>query len=345
MSRFLSIQNLSKSYAQNGQTKPVFSELNFEIEKGEFITLLGQSGCGKSTLLRAIAGLTEIDGGQIWVENQNITDLAPQKRGIGMVFQHYALFPNLNVFDNVSYGLKRAKESPQEIKRKTDEILDLVDLTPYQTQYPDSLSGGQKQRVALARALVMRPKILLLDEPLSALDAPIRKHLRVQLRKIQQQLQLTTIFVTHDQDEAMELSDRIFLMEKGKFVQQSSPTQLYTRPASKSIAQFIGNYNLLDATQVKQIFNKEISQFLAIRPESILLNGRVNSEDATHLSLPFDVTIQSASLLGNIIRYQVELNKTLLTVDVLNHCADDHLMIGAKSTVRFNWQECIEVNE
>lgn len=198
-------ENLTKSFGQN----QVFSDIQFTIEKGEFITLL-PSGCGKSTLLRCIAGLEQPDSGELYINRQNITHQPAQQRGVGMVFQSYALFPNMTVAENIAFGLKMRKVSATERNKAVCEVIDMVELQGKENQYPHQLSGGQRQRVALARALVMKPQILLLDEPLSALDARIRKHLRQQIREIQRELGLTTIFVTHDQDEAMIMSDRIF---------------------------------------------------------------------------------------------------------------------------------------
>lgn len=199
-------ENLSKSFGQN----QVFSNIQFTIEKGEFITLLGPSGCGKSTLLRCIAGLEQPDNGDLYINRQNITHQAAQQRGVGMVFQSYALFPNMTVEDNIAFGLKMRKVNSTERNKAVADVIEMVELQGKEQQFPHQLSGGQRQRVALARALVMKPQILLLDEPLSALDARIRKHLRQQIRHIQRELKLTTIFVTHDQDEAMIMSDRIF---------------------------------------------------------------------------------------------------------------------------------------
>ncbi|NMY40197.1 ABC transporter ATP-binding protein [Pseudomonas sp. WS 5013] len=301
---YLSIRSLHKSY---GAT-PIFSDIHCEIEKGEFVTLLGPSGCGKSTLLRCIAGLTEVDGGQILLDGQDLVPLSPQKRGIGMVFQSYALFPNMTVQQNVAFGLRMQKVGKDETAQRVDEVLRLVELHDYAARYPHQLSGGQCQRVALARSLVTRPRLLLLDEPLSALDARIRKHLREQIRAIQQELGLTTIFVTHDQEEALTMSDRIFLMNAGKIVQSGDAESLYTAPVDAFAAGFIGNYNLLDADAASRLLLRPVHQRIAIRPESIRLedSGAIAAEVLGH------------SLLGNVIRYRVQANGVELLVDVLN---------------------------
>jgi putative spermidine/putrescine transport system ATP-binding protein len=306
---FLSIQGLHKSY---GAT-PIFSDINCEINQGEFITLLGPSGCGKSTLLRCIAGLTEVNGGRILLDGDDLLPLKPQQRGIGMVFQSYALFPNMTVEQNVAFGLRMQKVSANESAQRVKQVLELVELNDFAARYPHQLSGGQCQRVALARSLVTRPRLLLLDEPLSALDARIRKHLREQIRSIQQELKLTTIFVTHDQEEALTMSDRIVLMNAGRIVQSGVATELYSAPVDAFAAGFIGNYNLLDAEQASRLLARPINSRVAIRPEAIELGaGGV-----------IEAQIRSHSLLGNVIRYRVEARGVELLVDVLNRAPED----------------------
>ncbi|MFK3775188.1 ABC transporter ATP-binding protein [Pseudomonas sp. NPDC089406] len=306
---FVSVQNLQKSYAGS----PVFENIDCQIERGEFVTLLGPSGCGKSTLLRCIAGLTPVDAGQILLDGQDIVPVSPQKRGIGMVFQSYALFPNMTVEQNVAFGLRMQKVKSDESQARVREVLELVELASFAARYPHQLSGGQCQRVALARSLVTRPRLLLLDEPLSALDARIRKHLREQIRAIQRELGLTTIFVTHDQEEALTMSDRIVLMNQGRIVQSGDAETLYTAPVDLFAAGFIGNYNLLDADSASRLLQRPVASRLAIRPESITLglNGELDAE------------VRSHSLLGNVIRYRVQVRDVELVVDVLNRSAAD----------------------
>jgi putative spermidine/putrescine transport system ATP-binding protein len=306
---YLSIQGLHKSYG----TTSIFSDINCEIGKGEFITLLGPSGCGKSTLLRCIAGLTGVNGGQIVLDGQDLVPVAPQKRGIGMVFQSYALFPNMTVQQNVAFGLRMLKVKGSEAEQRVKQALEMVELNDFAGRYPQQLSGGQCQRVALARSLVTRPRLLLLDEPLSALDARIRKHLREQSRAIQRELGLTTIFVTHDQEEALVLSDRIFLMNAGQIVQSGDAETLYTAPADAFAAGFIGNYNLLDAETASRLLGRPIDSRVAIRPEAIQIGA--------HGSI--QAQIRSHSLLGNVIRYRIEARGVELLVDVLNRSASD----------------------
>lgn len=310
---YLCIRNLHKAF---GDTQ-VFSDINCEVRKGELITLLGPSGCGKSTLLRCIAGLTEVDGGQILLDGEDLVPMSPQNRQIGMVFQSYALFPNMTVEQNVSFGLRMQKIAKDESARRVNEVLAMVELGEFARRYPSQLSGGQCQRVALARSLVTRPRLLLLDEPLSALDARIRKHLREQIRAIQQELGLTTIFVTHDQEEALTLSDRILLMNAGRIVQSADAETLYTAPVDAFAAGFIGNYNLLAADVASRLLQRPIDGQVAIRPEAIVL---LNAADG---SGGIAAVIKSHSLLGNVIRYRVEARGVELLVDVLNRSAAD----------------------
>lgn len=306
---YLSIQGLHKSYGDTA----IFSDINCEIAKGEFITLLGPSGCGKSTLLRCIAGLTGVNGGKILLDGEDLVPVAPQKRGIGMVFQSYALFPNMTVQQNVAFGLRMQKVKGSEAEQRVKQVLELVELNDFAGRYPQQLSGGQCQRVALARSLVTRPRLLLLDEPLSALDARIRKHLREQIRSIQQELGLTTIFVTHDQEEALVMSDRIFLMNAGKIVQSGDAETLYTAPADAFAAGFIGNYNLLDADAASRLLLRPVNSRVAIRPEAIQIGAQGSIEGQ----------IRSHRLLGNVIRYRIEARGVELLVDVLNRSPAD----------------------
>ena len=236
---YIEFKQVEKYYGSNH----VLDGISLSVEKGDFVTLLGPSGCGKSTLLRCLAGLETIDGGSITLDGKDITDVAPKDRNIGMVFQHYSLFPNMTVEENISFGLKLKKMPADQIVRKVAEAIRVVELQGKEKQYPANLSGGQQQRVALARSIVMEPKVLLLDEPLSAIDAKLRKSLQNSIRQITRSLGLTAIFVTHDQDEAMVMSDVIHLFHAGRIEQSGSPVEIYTRPASAFAASFIGSYN------------------------------------------------------------------------------------------------------
>ncbi|MCV4342451.1 ABC transporter ATP-binding protein [Pseudomonas capsici] len=326
---FVSIENLQKSYASTA----VFSDINCTIERGEFVTLLGPSGCGKSTLLRCIAGLTSVNSGRILLDGQDLVPLTPQKRNIGMVFQSYALFPNMTVEQNVAFGLRIQKVNADDMHKRVSEVLKLVELTDFANRYPHQLSGGQCQRVALARSLVTRPRLLLLDEPLSALDARIRKHLREQIRAIQRELGLTTIFVTHDQEEALTMSDRIFLMNQGRIVQSGDAETLYTSPADVFAAGFIGNYNLLEPDDASRLMQRPINTRVAIRPEAIQLSvsGALEGEVLSH------------SLLGNVIRYRVQARDVELVVDVLNRSAKDLHPDGQRVSLNIELSALCEV--
>jgi putative spermidine/putrescine transport system ATP-binding protein len=326
---FVNVENLQKHFAET----LVFKDINFHIERGEFITLLGPSGCGKSTLLRCIAGLTPVDSGKILLDGQDLVPLSPQKRDIGMVFQSYALFPNMTVRENVAFGLRMQKVKGEESAKRVAEVLHLVELDTFADRYPHQLSGGQNQRVALARSLVTRPRLLLLDEPLSALDARIRKHLREQIRSIQQELGLTTIFVTHDQEEALVMSDRIFLMNKGSIVQSGDAQSLYTAPVDAFAAGFIGNYNLLDADSASRLLQRPVQTRLAIRPEAIRLSLEGSQEGE----------VRSHSLLGNVIRYRIEARGVELLVDVLNRSATDLYPNGQRVTLTIAPEALCEV--
>ena len=302
---YLQVTQLNKSY---GPTQ-IFNNIDFSAGEGEFVTLLGPSGCGKSTLLRCLAGLTSVDSGKIVLQGQDIVPLPPQQRGIGMVFQSYALFPNMTVEANVSFGLKMQKLPAGDVHRRVGEVLELVEMNDYAKRYPHQLSGGQRQRVALARSLVTQPRLLLLDEPLSALDARIRKHLREQIRRIQREMNLTAIFVTHDQEEALTMSDRIVLMNKGQIVQNADAETLYTEPVNAFAAGFIGSYNLLSAEQAMALTGITYTGRVAIRPESVTVCEVIEGIPAK---------ILSHSLLGNVVRYRVLAHGVELSVDVLN---------------------------
>ncbi|GLT18303.1 ABC transporter ATP-binding protein [Vibrio zhanjiangensis] len=331
---YVTAKNLTQRFGNN----TVLDNISFTIKQSEFVTLLGPSGCGKSTLLRSLAGLNSTDVGEIWVEGENITHQAPQKRGIGMVFQSYALFPNMTVEGNIAFGLKIKKLTGSQIKHEVAQVIELVELKGKEKNYPHELSGGQRQRVALARALVVKPRILLLDEPLSALDAKIRKHLRQQICDIQKEMNLTTVFVTHDQEEAMVMSDRIFLMNKGEIVQADTPEEIYLHPVNEFVASFMGHYNLMESQLAKQLFNIDTHCKVAIRPESIYVREQ-GRKYGGHVSLPHLGTITGHQLLGNVIRYKVHIEQCELEVDVLNRSSERLLTRGSQLELLFNLNE------
>ena len=312
MSVSIGIDNVVKKY---GDTT-IIPDLSAFIKNGEFFTLLGPSGCGKTTLLRMIAGFNSIEGGTIKFDDKVINDIPAQKRNIGMVFQSYAIFPHLTVRQNVEYGLKIRKVPKEHMKDRVDEILKVVKIDEYQDRLPERLSGGQQQRVALARSIVMEPKVLLLDEPLSAIDAKLRKSLQSSIRQIHKELGLTTIFVTHDQDEAMVMSDVIQLFHAGKIEQSGSPIAMYTEPKTKFAAGFIGNYNILTASEFIRVTGKpyEASEDVAIRPETISVSRTVKDvANAYH----FEGIIKNNTPRGNVLRYDIDVNGVMLKADVL----------------------------
>ena len=290
----------------------VIKDVNIDFEKGHFVTFLGPSGCGKTTLLRMVAGFYEPDDGEILLNGKRIERIPPYSRNTAMVFQEYALFPHMNVFDNVSYGLRVKNRPKEEIERRVKEALDLMQLKGMEDRFPNQMSGGQQQRVAVARALVMNPEVLLLDEPLSNLDAKLRESVRVELRDIQKKMGLSTIYVTHDQSEALSMSDMIVVLKGGVVHQTGSPQEIYFEPKTPFVADFIGTTNLLsvkgentvsygnDRIPTTKSVNAGQEYCLSIRPECLKLvkeavDGQVNVK----------VTIQNKMFLGEKIRYFV----------------------------------------
>jgi sulfate/thiosulfate transport system ATP-binding protein len=255
--------------------------INLEIKDGSLVALLGPSGSGKSTLLRAIAGLESPDTGSIWINGQDTTHLDVKERNIGFVFQHYALFKHLTVRQNIAFGLEIRKTPARLIKERTEELLDLIQLQGLGNRYPNQLSGGQRQRVALARALAVRPQVLLLDEPFGALDAKVRKELRAWLRRLHDEVHVTSVFVTHDQEEAMEVADRIVVMNQGKIEQVGTTTEIYDHPASPFVMSFVGEVNVLPShTNLVNIHNSNPNTYAFIRPHELEIH-RVGNEDST----------------------------------------------------------------
>lgn len=257
MSEYLSIQHIQKQF----DAFTALKDISFTVQKNEFVCLLGPSGCGKTTLLRILAGLEEPTAGSIAVNGKDITALPPGKRNLGMVFQSYALFPNLTALENIEYGLKTKRYSKAEVKEKAIEALELVDLLNVKDKYPAQMSGGQQQRVALARALALSPDILLLDEPLSALDAKVREKLRREMRELQEKVGVTTIMVTHDQEEALTMADKIVVMNHAEIMQIGTPQEIYQKPSNPFVADFIGSINFFSENDRKQ----------AIRPEHVVI--------------------------------------------------------------------------
>ena len=291
--------------------------IDLSIEKSQFVTLLGPSGCGKSTLLRCLAGLEPVSAGRILLDGEDITDKDPKDRHIGMVFQQYSLFPNLNAYDNIAFGLKLQKKSKAEIQDKVTEMIKTVELEGKEKSYPHQLSGGQQQRVALARSLVTRPKVLLLDEPLSAVDAKLRRSLQEQIRAIHDKLGVNTVFVTHDQDEAMIMSDTIHLLNNGRIEQSGKPVELYTAPKTRFAAEFIGHYNILSAKLLSDVLGETFpgTNDIAIRPETIQISDRDFS--VTENFYKFTAVIEKYISHGNVLRYTLAVNGIKIKADVL----------------------------
>ena len=324
---FLALANIKKSF---GQTQ-VVHDFNMAIEKGEFISFLGPSGCGKTTILRMIAGFEPPSGGSITIDGKDQTRLKPNQRNIGMVFQAYALFPNMTVFDNVAFGLKVAGQPKAEIEKRVKEMLKLIHLEHLADRYPYQMSGGQQQRVALARALAPKPQVLLLDEPLSALDAKIRVSLREEIRQIQRQLGITTVFVTHDQEEALSISDRIVVMNAGRADQIGTPSDIYNRPSTRFVASFVGTLNIIEATVIdpaastvligdqtvrlrEAIADKKGGDVisLALRPEAVSLTESAKGDSA------LTGKVVSANFLGSVVRTRIAVGSNVISFDMFN---------------------------
>ena len=331
---YIEMKHIVKNYGVTSVLKGV----DLGIEKGELVTLLGPSGCGKSTLLRCLAGLEEVTEGQIFLDGQEITTLEPRKREIGMVFQQYSLFPNMTVTQNTAFGLKLKKKPEAEIREKVKNMLEIVGLSEQANRYPSQLSGGQQQRAALARAIVTEPKVLLLDEPLSAIDALLRRSLQTEIRRIQQELNITAVFVTHDQNEAMVMSDRIHLLHQGQIEQSASPTEMYLHPATGFAASFIGNYNSYTGTQFAALTGeKQEAEQVVFRPEAVVFSGS-SRDDADCFWIKG--TVKSQISHGNVLRYTVEANGQQIHVDTLFQ-EGEGCQAGQECRLQLKKKDCI----
>jgi len=322
----LELKNIKKSFTPG---EDVLDDICLTVARGEFVTLLGSSGCGKTTTLRIIAGLEQTDSGSVWINGQDVTKLPPDKRDVNTVFQNYALFPHMNVAENIGYGLKLRKVPRGEIKKKVAQMLELVQLEGYEKRKPSELSGGQKQRVAIARALVNNPKVLLLDEPLGALDLQLRRAMQIELKHLQKKLGITFIYITHDQEEAINMSDRIAVMKDGRIEQIGTPDEIYNHPKTSYVATFVGNANILhgvaeriqgenaivkigndrvivkletsqqntEDTGVKQYLSAGEKVTLAVRSENILLQETaVIGDTGTNYRDAVDISVADGSL-------------------------------------------------
>ena len=330
---FLKFEDIDKTFGENN----VISKFNLEVEKGKFIVLLGPSGCGKSTLLRMIAGLEKIDSGKILLENNILNDLLPSKRQIAMVFQSYALYPHMSVFDNISFGLKSEKISKNEIKSKVFEAAKILKIEELLDRRPKELSGGQRQRVAIGRAITRNPKLFLFDEPLSNLDAALRSEMRVEISKLHKKLKSNIVYVTHDQVEAMTLADKIVIMNKGKIEQSGNPDDIYSNPNNIFVAEFIGNPKMnIFKVEAKDIVNKntfklfkneikfenlnfENELYVGIRPEDISFEN--NSEITAEISVDLIENLGSEKIIYS------HLNNTEIRIKSPKNIKDKNITI------------------
>ena len=353
---FLEINSVRKSFAQSVAVE----NFDLQVERGEFISFLGPSGCGKTTTLRMIAGFEKPTSGEIRINGVDMTYTPPNRRNVGMVFQSYALFPNMTVADNIGFGLKVARKSAADIKARVAEMLRIVHLPEFGGRYPYQLSGGQQQRVALARALAIQPQVLLLDEPLSALDAKIRVSLRNEIRSIQRQLGITTIYVTHDQEEALSLSDRIVVMSNGRVEQIGTPFEIYNFPTTRFVASFVGTLNVLSATVTDpargrlSVAGQEItaakpiegvpanqSISVALRPEIIAMNGTPASNGMNHIN----GTVEDVMFLGPTMRVRVRFGDQALQFDQFNNPHLNPPQHGQPIGVSFPPEACLILND
>ncbi len=318
----LKLENIKKAF---GETE-VLKGINLDIHRGEFITLLGSSGCGKTTTLRIIAGLEEANEGRVILDGEDITRTVPNKRDINTVFQNYALFPHMTVAENIGYGLKIRKKSKGEIRTKVEEMLALVQLEEYGERYPDQLSGGQRQRIAIARAVALEPKVLLLDEPLGALDLKLRRQMQLELKRLQKSLGITFIYITHDQEEAINMSDRIAIMNQGIFEQIGTPNEIYYKPETSYVASFVGDANIY----------QENGRLYAIRSENVLIHGE---EECTH-----DAIVLEKSFAGGQLRIFFELSNGQ-KITASRYGIDAAVTVGQQMKIGWAAASAVEVKE
>lgn len=353
----MSYLTLSKITKQFGDTV-VVDDFSLEIAKGEFVSFLGPSGCGKTTTLRMVAGFEIPSSGKIILDGADITDKAPNQRNVGMIFQSYALFPNMTVAQNIGFGLSVRKESKEIIKQRIDEMIALINLEKHANKYPYQLSGGQQQRVSLARALAIHPQVLLLDEPLSALDAKIRVSLRAEIRAIQKKLGITAIFVTHDQEEALSISDRIVVMNAGLMEQVGTPFEIYNFPQTQFVANFVGSLNtasaevsdpasgLLTVDGVQFITASDIKSRkkgdairVSVRPERFSFVSEQKKDNV------LDCTIENITFLGAVVRIQVKIGNAKFNMDTFNNPFLDLPKIGDKDQVTCSKEAVLVLDE
>jgi len=341
---FVDLEGVRKVYGQNA----VVRNFDLSIARGEFVSFLGPSGCGKTTTLRMIAGFETPSAGTISIDGRDVTGLRPNQRNVGMVFQSYALFPNLTVAENIGFGLKVARRPKGEIAARVAEMLGVIKLPQLGERYPYQLSGGQQQRVALARAIAVKPQVLLLDEPLSALDAKIRVSLRAEIRALQQDLGITTVYVTHDQEEALSMSDRVVVMSDGRVEQVGTPFEVYNDPATRFVASFVGTLSVMEALVVDgsagrlRIDGQEVAatraagrarsgetRSVALRPEAVTLGAPGEGRNRMR------GTIEDVAFLGSVVRIRVRFGESALSLDTFNSPGSPPPAKGAEVTVGF----------
>ena len=349
--QLLELKNIKKGF---GETD-VLNGITLSIEKGEFITFLGASGCGKTTTLRIIAGLEAPDSGTVFLDGKDVTAVPPNQRDVNTVFQNYALFPHLNVEGNVGYGLKIKRVPKAEIKKKVAEILELVQLTGYEKRMPSELSGGQKQRVAIARALVNSPKLLLLDEPLGALDLKLRRTMQLELKRLQKKLGITFLYITHDQEEAINMSDRIVVMKDGRFEQIGTPDEIYNHPKTSYVADFVGNANVISGV-VQKVADTEAqvlieNQMMYAEPSDGICEGmqvnlavrRENLKVCTECKEGLDAVLEDKSFTAGQLHLTLKLKsgKTLVSC---RYGMDADLKAGDKVCVGWKPEHAVFVD-
>lgn len=335
---YLNIENLEKTYGK----EKVIKGLSIQLEKGELAVIVGASGCGKTSLMRILVGLDYADSGKLILNGKDISDLKPGQREIGMIFQKYSLFPNMTVRENIAYGLKVKKCPKKEIFEKTDEMLEMIHLTEKADAYPSTLSGGQQQRVAFARAMIVRPQILLLDEPFSALDTELKKELWGELKRIQRETGLTAIFVTHDREEAIVLADRLFIMHNGRIEQCGNPQEVYNNPKTLYAASFIGDCNIIPADQFKEAagFSPEAG-YAVIRNEKILLKEKAHSDPNAAL---IPVTVSDAVFCGKTAKYTLLSASGMILKAEIASQEDIHFQKGDIATAEIKKENVIGLN-
>ena len=350
---YIKLRNISKKFNE----VTAVDSLDLDIREGEFFSLLGPSGCGKTTLLRILAGFEYPTSGSVFIDDSEVTNQTPNLRPSNMVFQNYAIFPHINVQRNIEFGLRKEKLNKEELNSRVKESLKMVQLEGYEERFSNQLSGGQRQRVALARALVKRPKVLLLDEPLGALDKKLREEMQIELRNLQKDLGITFIFVTHDQEEAMTMSDRVAVMNEGKILQISPPKELYNKPINKFVSEFIGNINLLESKTIdekdkeltleilgigeynfnKEKFNPVLSEniFVALRPEDIF----IKKEKIEHADINIEGIVKNVSFYGESTYFYVKIEGIKKLLMVSNFVDQVSINENDKCNLGFNLED------